>query len=59
MGRKFWLAIIYEVALLFVLAALLLLKQLNDLIFGAWLTAFAAGFVTYVMGNVAAKAPKP
>jgi hypothetical protein len=55
MGRKFWLAIIYESALMVVLGAVLLAEKLTDVIFAAWLAAFTAGFVTYVMGNIAAK----
>ena len=59
MGRKFWLSIIYEGALLAVLAALLLTGKFSDVIFAGWLAAFTAGFVTYVMGNIAAKPTVP
>lgn len=55
LGRKFWLSVIYEAALIVVLLAVMLLETLTDVIFAAWLAAFTAGFVTYVMGNVAAK----
>jgi hypothetical protein len=58
MGRKFYLALIYEGTLLIVLAAVILAGKLDALLFGAWLAAYTAGFVTYVMGNVAvANAP--
>jgi hypothetical protein len=59
LGRKFWLAVIYEGALVLVLAALMLLKLLDATLFIAWLAAFGTGFVTYVMGNVADKGPVP
>lgn len=56
-GRKFWLAIIYEAALIVVLAGIILLDKFDATVFGVWMAAFAAGYVTYVMGNVADKAP--
>jgi hypothetical protein len=55
LGRKFWLAIMYESVLVFVLAGLVITGKFDAVIFAAWLAAFGAGFVTYVMGNVADK----
>jgi len=59
-GRKFWLAIIYEAVLTVVFAGVVLLTDKFDAtMFGMYLAAFGAGFVTYVMGNVAGKPPGP
>ena len=52
-GRKFWLAVIWGIGMLVVLAMFLVFKIRSDVLLGAWLGAFVAIPIQFGVANAA------